>query len=350
MKIKDFSHIIRSEFFLSCCFSALNYKDILTGNISPEESKILLGLNMLYPITAILENNFIKNASDYKEMYSLYNEVINRTTKLFKDLDINNPVEVFSAYVFMYRNGFLSHQNNFKYSIDLKDLPGLYGIDIIRGKGVCRTISSFLVNLYDNMGFDSSNIAVNATEESIKKQQRLNDTILEKDDKIKPEMMNALLKITNFLHIANHMVTYVKDKNGHNYYFDPTNDGLLTLNEKQNNLTLYEEKMKIMHIQNILGSLLGVEKYKLNKCSSDMQISEEEYKELYLHALELCKHNLEYFKEFAYNNEALYDNIFNLSEEQHNLFGRMFPFIPKKTKEIILNNEEIQKLNFLIKK
>ena len=74
--------------------------------------------------------------------------------------------------------------------MDLKDLPNLYGVDIVRGKGVCRSISSMLVDIYKDLGYNATNLVVCATEDSIKNQQQLCDFPKKKSTNSKEQYLN----------------------------------------------------------------------------------------------------------------------------------------------------------------
>lgn len=97
---------------------------------------------------------------DYKEIKNLYDKIINNLVSFFEEQNISDPVEIFTIYQFMYRNGYLSFNHNFNYDIDMKDLSRLNGTDLIRSTGVCKIITSFLTDVYKKMDYDSCNYFV----------------------------------------------------------------------------------------------------------------------------------------------------------------------------------------------
>ena len=339
MKIRDFDRILLPELLLTAVASAIKSNNIDIEGISPDVLYYATGC--LHNLTALSTFRTIRLADDYKELSSLYNGLIINTSKFMEELDFRHPIEVFSAYVYMYRNGLFSYNNEFRYDMDLKDLPNLYGVDMVRGKGVCRTISSMLSDLYNMMGFSATNVTVSASRESISQQQKICDIELKKKEsllKLNPEIMEAFIKLTNILHMGNHQITFVKDENSGSFYLDPTNDGLLRIDDKAKNLSAGTGKMHICNLASLYVSLLGAEKYTIMKHKPENDINEEEYRKIYLRTLNFCKDNLEYLKEFAQKNEPIYKDIYNISEEQRGLIGRLIPIIPKN-KEIILNRK-----------
>lgn len=339
MKLRDFDHIRRTELLAILLTGFLADKGVQVGNI--DMSTINSIVNGLYYVDFFTSFRTARLTSDYKEMSDLYNSVISSTTDLINEFGLENPVEIFSFYVYLYRGGFLSHNGDFEYNMDLKDLPGLYGVDVIRGKGVCRTISSMLVDIYRNLDFEASNLVVCATEKSIYDQQQLCDFPKKKNIK-HPELMNIFIPISEGLRLGNHQITHVKDGDI-NYILDPTNDGMLQVNV--DNGTFYAgNKSSVMYpkiFSQLSANLIGTEKYDFIKTDSEKTISDELYREIYLSTLELCRSNLSSLKEFAYKNRNIYKDLNNLAEEQRGLMGRAFPIVPKNIKQKTENLKRI---------
>ena len=111
-----------------------------------------------------------KLTTEYKQLKTSYDIVINNLCNLYKQMGINDsPVQIFAIFVYMYRSGYLSFDNQFTYDSNMKDFANLGGLDVVRGFGVCRSIASMLTDIYRTLGYESYNLSVKASSESIKK-------------------------------------------------------------------------------------------------------------------------------------------------------------------------------------
>ena len=57
-------------------------------------------------------------------------------------------------------------------------------------------------------------------------------------------------------------------------------------------------------------------------------ISVDDYKELYLQALEICNQNKDAFNYFYEDNMPLYESVEEISKDQRDYLKRLFPLIP----------------------
>lgn len=106
-----------------------------------------------------------KYTTEYKKVNGLYQEVLQNSKKLFKMLEVDqDPIEAFTLYVYLYRNGYLSYQHKFAYDKPLKDFIRLYGVDVVLGSGVCRSISSMFRDVCREIGMDAKNVYVKVDE------------------------------------------------------------------------------------------------------------------------------------------------------------------------------------------
>lgn len=62
--------------------------------------------------------------------------------------------------MYLYRSGYLSVNHEFKYSNNMIDFPLLNGVDVVRGRGVCRSISSMFTDICNSVGLTASNVSV----------------------------------------------------------------------------------------------------------------------------------------------------------------------------------------------
>ncbi len=102
------------------------------------------------------------------ENNKIYKEIINNIADLFKKIGIDNdPVKIYETFIYMYRNGYLSVKKNFDdetkksfNELESEDLIAInkVGILIFLGAAVCRHKANFLNLIYQNLGYDSSQI------------------------------------------------------------------------------------------------------------------------------------------------------------------------------------------------
>lgn len=296
---------------------------------------------ILQTISAIpLYSDFLAGApldmstEEYKKMEYLYEESLNRTSELMRNFCLDEPISIFTMYVYLYRNGYLSHNHEFKYDFHLKDLPQLYGADVLNGNGVCRSIASNLSDLYNNMGYESEVFAVHTSGEACRSLEHLCPTPL-----IKTERASKLVKIANtatgVIHMPNHLILNVK-QNGINYTLDPTNDGMLIPNGK-NLLVPTNPNTRMILSLNATRLQRGIKQIKggvaLKGLKEDLQlptIDIEEYRRIYLETLKLCRENPDILEQFYLESQELYEEMHNLMEQQRSLIGRRFPVVKIK--------------------
>lgn len=274
---------------------------------------------------------------EYKELKTLYDEIIKDTSNFYNELGINNPISIFATYVYMYRNGYFSHDKKFLYSNDMKDFAKLSGLDVVRGRGVCRSISSMLTDIYNDMGMTSYNLSVNTSREQLKHLSDIEGTTLEKD-KSGEKIAKIVGKITEIIPIANHLITMV-EQDGKNYILDPTNNGMLRY--RSNRLLQVSEIDEIFMkncsfgisntIQNLLGQYSdGINVFKNSRQLKLPTITEKEYEQLYLKAFKFCLENKELLDYFYEEHKQIIDDIYSISKEQSGFIKRLIPIIPTK--------------------
>ncbi len=277
--------------------------------------------------------------SEYKELKFMYEAIIQNTSDFYDEVGFTDPVSIFAVYVYMYRKGYFSHEKNFLYSSDMKDFSKLSGLDVIRGRGVCRSISSMLTDIYREMGMSSYNLVVKASREGLRALKKHGDLNLE-TEKSGEKLANFVEKLTKIVPIANHMITMVA-KDGKNYIFDPTNNGMLKYKNIHLLQVLDNEEYFIKNctygistfMLNVFGHYSdGINIIAKQKQISMPTISYEEYEEIYLKTLKFCLENCDLFEWFYQNNKYLIEQIYLMSEKQNNLIKRLIPIIPNKKK------------------
>ena len=278
---------------------------------------------------------------EYRTIKELYGYTIVDFCCLCKNFGIkDSPVKIFALFVYMYRSGYLSHNMDFKYSTDMKDFASLEGVDVIRGRGVCRSLASMLTDVYNDLGYSSYNLSVNASGASIDKLQKLSKVALQTEEK-GTRFAKIVGKITSIVKIPNHLITMVCDGDK-TYIFDPTNDGMLH-KERVNRIVTYDDDTAYMtnHFwSNFFLEIMGqvddsiplskqMSFFWLNKDKNQF-IDDSTYRREYLEMMQLCIDKEEYLQWFYEINKKRYENIYNISLEQRDYIRRLMPIIPKK--------------------
>lgn len=273
-----------------------------------------------------------KATIEYKELKSLYEKVITNSVELISEFDLKNPISVFALYIYMYRSGYLSYNKNFKYSLDMKDFSCINGLDVIRGKCVCRSVAGMLNDIYREMDMKSHCMLVKTNGDIIRELDHISELVVEKTDDSRKfvKLVNAL---TKYIPTANHMIIAVSS-NDNSYILDPMNDGVM-YNGGKNNLILSnnsEYSMKNFPTLTYIYYLLGMYKGDLGIYKTCKSVDKEEYRKLYLEALKICKDNIDMLEKFYEANKDIYSEIYYKSEEQSGLIKRVLPIIPSKKK------------------
>ena len=308
-----------------------NWQQLIANRI-PDDIALYTALAAIPRLTdALLTFRIEPSMSDYKEIESLYNNIVSNLAIFLKKLNILDPVEIFTVYQFMYRNGYLSYNHSFNYDISMKDLAKLNGADVIRGTGVCRSIASFLTDLYKEMGYNSCNLLVNANSEILNNIDRKGNYPKWKISKKTNSFVKAISKMTNIASASNHLITFV-EKDDNSYIFDPTNDAFL-IKGKKNELVLpnnKEGRMKISYIMNSFNRITGSNgnlesKSKIKNQLEKPSIDYKEYENTYKNTLLFIKDNLLLFEEFYNKNFNLYVDLFQKINNQSSLLERLYP-------------------------
>ena len=295
-------------------------------------------LEVGYDINVFADFHLLKHTTDYKEINGMYDEVLDRTHGLINDFGFTNPVEIFALYVYLLRSGYLSYDGNFVYDPKLKDLPGMLGVDVICGRGVCRSVSSNLTDLYNRCGFNATNVTVHTTSKINSGLSKLCPISLKRTEKHKT-FLDGFFKFLDIIPVANHQITSVND--GQNLYvLDPTNDGILYCDTpKELRVPGTDLYMKYNRLNQGIMSLLGMGNYRFDPTDKKEKYSEvdfEKFKTHYLTTLKMIRENAEYLKYFYNKNKGLYNDINALVREQRGMIERLVPVVPKKLKKIVL--------------
>lgn len=326
MKMITLEHAKKMTFFASLA--------LLTAHEMIPDNEILLytlqGFSDIYLCESLSSSYIEKLTKEYKEMKEIYCEIIKNTVKLYNDIGSNDPVSIFATYIYMYRSGLFSYNKTFRFSGNTKDFADLSGVDIIRGKGVCRSISSMLTDIYNAMGFAGQDLCVRAIFDNMENVsdnypvKLLGETTVNND---------TMLKIADKVKLlANHQINMVQ-QNNYNYILDPTNN--LFLMNQGNKLVLANDDSNYMKIDIFTNLFLKVAFGHTNQFTviNDQKkllmktISHDEYTALHLKAVQFCLKNNLLFEEFFSNNSNLINDLYLISEQQHSLMKRKNPFL-----------------------
>ena len=95
-----------------------------------------------------------RDVTNIKEMYL---EVVSDYAKMIKSLELKDPVEVSAFFERSYRDSYLSRDKKFCFGDSgARDVPSIFGSNVIAGEGVCRHISFMLDDIYKSLGIDSN--------------------------------------------------------------------------------------------------------------------------------------------------------------------------------------------------
>lgn len=307
-----------------------NYGNITT--ITPENAKLWSLIMTPFAIGTIVQFYAEKKTEEYQSLKGYYDKIINNFISLARSLDIQDPIEIFSLYVYMYRGGYLSYNHQFIYDTDMKDLALFNGLDVIRGTGVCRSISSMLTDIYQKMGFNSSNLSVNTNSETITNLSHLCPLKLEKSEK-GGKFAKIVGNFTKVIKLPNHLITVVDDTN-YSYPLDPTNDGILypskfgKLRVHNNPKLGMQNYISILTLQSLIGNFTTPNKIpgaikQLNM--NTIELSTFEF--LYRNTLCIIERNKDKLDEFYEENKQLYEQIHLESENINSMIGRIIPVV-----------------------
>ena len=288
-------------------------------------------LNMIRTLDVVTFAYTEKITKEYKELKEMYLEIVKNTSDTLKELDIQRPVDLFVFYIYLYRNGYLSYNHSFNYSMNMKDFAALNGLDVIRGKGVCRSISSLFTDLCVEYGLEASNLLVHTKKDACSNLQNLSQRDLAVEEN--GSASNLFMKLVEVMPLPNHMITLVGDSEN-SYIFDPTNDGYLQyagINKfvipDSNSLNM-KNSVIIKTIQKTLGLSSSLSIMKIHKILKRPNISNDEYIMQYREALELCEKNELLFAKIYQLNKDLYNDINDICKEQSDFLRRFIPLIP----------------------
>lgn len=249
------------------------------------KSNLQLPISM-YSINFIISTYLICSNKQYStkdmiEIKKLYKDFLNHYKKLNEKLELSNPIEISTLHTLLVYSGYLSKNQNFQVYNDKTDFCELLGVNIFKGYGVCRNISSMLTDLLQTRGYFAHNVSVYSKTEEEEKHP---------------------IKLTLSKTSGNHRITYV-ETDGINYFLDPTNHSFYQLDrEKKHRIYNSTDELLIKKLE-LKGLKNRMNIYK--KMSTNKDISEEETNKKEKEALKKISGNLGLLKEFYEENKEL---------------------------------------------
>lgn len=265
-----------------------------------------------------------------KILSSIYNEVIeNYNNSINKTFNFEGPVEISQAYIFAYKNGFLSKDFSFSYSINHEEIVNylwLMGATVFTGKGCCRHTSQLLSDIYNNYGFSSTPIAtgfnqhkMNINFEDLPKSSLDFIKSLDLSNITDNELISLLSNNGVPMSLAweydrkkvpnNHSITGVSH-NGFAYYVDPTNNDYYKMNKEVGRLV-----DRTGNVENTIKTPLFAasdsihDKKKIKELSSLLSADLDSVKSICMDTNLLCKKNYDLFEQFYKENHEAYEEI-----------------------------------------
>lgn len=258
-----------------------------------------------------LEENSI-NSLEYSKLENNYYYFLNELKMLLTDIETEKPMEIFAAYYYLVRNGYLSIDKTFY--ADRNDRKFHTPSSIIEGTGVCRHLSPFLTDLLNVFDYDAYNIGMYLRDEDkiyvfneefyyrLPNFDSSSEDVLEKNESFLIKIISSIFQILN----GNHVNTFLYDKN-RSYILDPMNNTVYLIKNhgassfgKENPCSL--KYKKIMDSKDI--SLL--DKIKIYSASSSKISDIDDLVEEYYDVRDRLDDYLETFDRFYLEHKELY--------------------------------------------
>lgn len=181
---------------------------------------------------------------DYAYVQKLYQEFISNYNKLNEIFGLENPVEICTMFNNVLNGGYLSKDKSFEYTTENIKSIIFMGTEIMDGTGCCRHISTLLTDILNNNGINSTTVAGLITEwhtiyETIENNKEQPQTYVEIAHS---EMLDHPSYLERIL--GNHAITFA-NKDGYNYFLDPTNYCFFRYNDSQKSLVCDDYHFRI---------------------------------------------------------------------------------------------------------
>ncbi len=104
-----------------------------------------------------MEKSMAQNDEDIKAIRVIYNEILENTIKEFKKLNLQNPIEVYQLFDYIFRHGYFSYDLNYYHPLKMSKLKIVTMNEtlFLNGHGVCRHLAAFLNKIYESLDYES---------------------------------------------------------------------------------------------------------------------------------------------------------------------------------------------------
>lgn len=274
-------------------------------------------------------------SSEFIELKNLYNDLIcEYNKKINNTLEFNHPIQVSQAFIYAYKNGYLSKDMEYHYNADNRTLIEnikLAGATVVTGNGCCRHLSRLLSDIMNEAGFDSVPLSTrcNHATDTI----NINGRELSRGEfaisLLMPYLEKENVENLDFNEILspfcdpeikfekkweydrnkvpiNHSITGVL-YDGRSYYIDPTNYSYYEKDDRTG---------KLLDTYNTTENTVGrfpIEERKKRilkkKILSTPSASFDYIEDITSYTDTICRNNIDVFDQFYTENHELYDEI-----------------------------------------
>ena len=276
-------------------------------------------------------SNMKRYSADYFKLCNLYNTLITNYSKdVNSALELKSVPEISEAFMYSYKNGFLSFDNSFTYKTsDIFDVFDNLGSTVTTGKGCCRHISTMLsdvlmeeninsicISTFFNQLKDIYKFKDSVDEESLKEllDNILSDCELDIQEKVKKiyDLTNSVKfehskewKYNQKVSRGNHLIS-LAEKDDKAYYIDPTTFEYYCFNKEEKVLV---NKDRTIKNSVFLSSFSKDDKKAQNKILSLPETDLDDVLKEVKRTKSICNNNIDVFVKFYKDNHELIEEI-----------------------------------------
>ena len=294
------------------------------------------------------------NASYTKEganIRSLYDQFLKNYSQLNKEFGLNNPIEVYTMYKYLLKNGYLSDKKMYLNLPNTVEIEPIYGASILAGSGISRHVATNLTDIYQACGMDAHRLEVSSniyfidlknilnakyTKDELiewvqkystsKMEERLYEELIKMHlDALQKNLEPVLCAIPNrYGGASNNTITYVQ-QDGKNYFFDSdrfriyrqNNDNKYILEDEIDGRVIKKFSTFMWDEKNYSHIIKGLE-------SANSTVSKEAENQLIKSTKNICEKNIDIFEKFYDDNKEIYQGITsNLAKAKKKYISKM---------------------------
>ena len=255
-------------------------------------------------IVKALNTQAKNNQEKYSEFLFDYKSILEKTTKLAKELKLTNSLEYSILYTYLIHRGYFSKYKIIKFEREgRKNIPGLYQLDIMAGRAVCLNFSEMLKDFLNTSGFNSATIMSSNT---------YKNTLLEK----------LLIQEEKPTHVINLILEH-----GKMYIYDSINECIFKLeNNESAKIISGADFYKYKYLWLYKYRLYPYKSYHLNFSQKEIEVldmlhttnyfnspyNKESYKETRENCIEIFRENRQLISDYR---DCTSENICNIANK-----------------------------------